>query len=239
MKGSGGSFKRSLFFGALLACLVLGAWPADGRAAEMVLQNDSIASPGAGTPLPNFLPNEIVTSWLTTPVAGDIVGVQILWDSVIGANADSTETAIHIYAAGTFPTPGTTLASIGGTNGVTLKDHMLNEFRFTDPPTNSSALSVPVSAGQTFVVGLEFLNQSSGNAFASSIEVDGALQTGKNSIYLNPPNGTWTSGTDVSLPGDFGIRAILRPVPEPATMALLLMGIGLPLCYAQRHKASG
>jgi len=103
---------------------------------------------------------------------------------------------------------------------VTLKDHMLNEFRFTDPPTDSSPLSVPVAAGQTFVVGLEFLNQSSGNAFASSIEVDGALQTGKNSMYLNPPNGTWTSGTTVSLPGDFGIRAIIRPVPEPSTLAL-------------------
>ena len=201
-----------------------------------MLQNDSIASPGAGTPLPNFLSNEIVTTWLTAPVAGDIVGIQVFWDSVIGANPDSTETAIHVYAAGTFPTPGSTLASIGGTNGVTLKDRTLNEFRFEDPATNLIPLNVPVSAGQTMVVGLEFLNQSSGNAFASSIEVDGALQTGRNSIYLNPPNGTWTSGTSVSLPGDFGIRAILRPVPEPATITLLALG-GLILGgIARRHR---
>jgi hypothetical protein len=230
---------RPLFFSTLAPCLLLSFCPVDSRAVEIVLQNDSIASPGAGTPLPNFLSNEIVTSWLTAPVAGDIVGVQILWDSVIGANPDSTELAIHIYAAGTFPTPGSTLASIGGTNGVTLKDGTLNEFRFTDPPTNVLPLSVPVTAGQTIVVGLEFFNQSSGNAFASSIEVDGALQTGKNSIYLNPPNGTWSSGTSVSLPGDFGIRAILKPVPEPATIVLLLLGFGPALFYTRRHKVAG
>jgi len=228
-----------LFFSTLAACLFFGSWVADSSAAEIVLQNDSIASPGAGTPLPNFIPNEIVTSWLTVPTAGDIVGVQILWDSVIGANPDSTELAIHIYAAGTFPTPGSTLASIGGTNGVTLKDRTLNEFRFTDPPTNVSPLSVPVTAGQTIVVGLEFLNQSSGNAFASSIEVDGSLQTGKNSVYVNPPGGTWSSGTSVSLPGDFGIRAILKPVPEPATIMLLLLGFGPALFYTRRHKIAG
>jgi len=235
MKRTGGSCHWSRYIRTLPVCLLLGVWPDAGLASEIVVQIDSIASPGAGTPLPNLLPNEIATTWLTAPVAGDIVGVQVFWDSAIGANPDSTETAIHIYSAGTFPTPGSALTSIGGTNGVTLKDRTLNEFRFTDPPTNSSPLSVPVSAGQTFVVGLEFLNQSSGNSFASSIEVDGALQTGKNSIYLNPPNGTWTSGTSVSLPGDFGIRAILKPVPEPATIALSILG-GLFLCRIVRRR---
>ena len=75
-------------------------------AAEITVKNDSIPAPGSGTPLPAFIPNEQAAAWLTTPVAGDIVGVQVLWASQFGGNPASQELGIHVYAAGTFPTPG-------------------------------------------------------------------------------------------------------------------------------------
>ena len=127
--------------------------------ANIVVQNDSIGAAGAGTPLPQFLPNEQAVAWLTTPVTGDIVGVQVFWDSLFGTNPPQTELALHIYGGGTFPTPGPLLATV---NLPTLNDRALNQFNFLDPPTNSMPIQVPVTSGQTFAVGIEFLNQSAG-----------------------------------------------------------------------------
>ena len=121
----------------LLACATIVSIAAGAEAAETIVKNDSIASAGGGTPLPTFVPGEIITSWLTTPVTGDIVGMQVFWDSVTGANFPQQETAIRVYSAGTFPTPGATLATIVAP---VLNDRTLNEFRFLDPPQDTIAL---------------------------------------------------------------------------------------------------
>jgi hypothetical protein len=187
---------------------------------EVVLQNDSVPSPGAGTPLLSFVPNEMAAAWLTTPVAGDLVGVQILWDSQFGGNPQSLELGIHIFAGGTFPTPGALLATVVGP---LLSDTTVNEFRHLDPPTNAVPLQIPVTAGQALVVALEFLNQSSGNMFASGVEHDlDGCQAGKNAAFAIP--GGWIDACGAGVTGDWAIRAIVKPVPEPGTAILLLMG---------------
>ena len=197
--------QRRYIMRRIALAIVIASMCSTVGAAEITVKNDSIPAGGFGTPLPAFVPNEQAAAWLTTPVAGDIVGVQVLWDSLFGGNPSSQELGIHIYAAGTFPTPGGLLASV---TGPLLVDGSVNEFRYLDPPTNSVALQVPVSAGQTFVVAIEFLNQSSGNMFASGVGYDGdGCQTGKNSVFAIP--GDWSDACLLGVAGDFGIRAIV------------------------------
>ena len=74
-----------------------------------------------------------------------------------GGSPPSQESAIHVYAAGTFPTPGGLQASVVNPH---LVDGAVNEFRHLDPPLNNVALQVPVSAGQTFVVAIVVLTRS-------------------------------------------------------------------------------
>ena len=139
-------------------------------------------APGAGTPSNFFIPGERVAVWLTTPTAGTIVGVQILWDSLTGGNPPSQEAAIRISAVGAFPVPGAQLAMI---TAPVLADTTVNEFRFLDPPADTISVQVPVTAGQTFVVDLEIFNSSSGIVMASGIEHDAAIPFGRNAVLPN------------------------------------------------------
>lgn len=187
----------------------------------VTIQNDSISAASAGTPGNFFVPDEMVAAWLTTPIAGDLVGVQIFWSSSLGGEPDSVELAINIYESGAFPTPGALLGTIPLP---TLTDTTINEFRFLDPPTNSNPLQIPVTAGQTFVVALEFLNQSSGDTFAPGVEFDtDGCQLGLNTVFTI--SGGWADSCLLGVTGDWGIRAIVNPIPEPTTAALLGLGL--------------
>ncbi len=187
-------------------------------ASEITIMNDSLPTPGAGTPIPTFIPSEQAAVWLTTPVAGNIVGVQLFWDSMYGGNPTSQELGIHIYADGIFPAPGMLRASVFGPQ---LVDGSVNEFRYLDPPADSVALQLPVSANETFVVALEFFNQNSGFPLASSVVYDGdGCQPSKNAVLpmpgpwtnacVLPMPGPWTNACVLGVPGDFGIRAIIE-----------------------------
>ena len=66
---------------AILLLFGLGAIVSTAGAAEIVVQNDSVAAPGLGTPANYFIPGERVAVWLMSPSAGKIVGVQNLTDS--------------------------------------------------------------------------------------------------------------------------------------------------------------
>ncbi len=197
------------------------------NSAEVILQNDSIPP---GSALTAFITGERVSSWITIPTTGDIVGVQFAWGSLFGGAPATTETAITISSAGTFPTPGATLATIANP---TLVDMVaVNEFRFLDPPTNNNPVQIPVTAGQTIVIDLEFFNTNSGNNFASSIEHDqDGIQVGVNSVFAS---GVWTDAALLGVTGDFGIRAILDPIPEPSTVPLFLFGLGVILARRRR-----
>jgi hypothetical protein len=198
---------------ASLGSMVLGVGiSAPLLAAEVPVQNDSLASPAAGNPCQCFLSSEEVAAWLTSPCTGDLVAAEIGWASPFGGNPASLETAITVRAGGAFPTPGATLMTQGGNPAIVvgpmLADGILNQFRFLDPPTNTQSLRLPVTSGQVVVVSLEFLNQTSGNPFASDVvwDADGC-QSGKNTVFAIP--GGWSDACPLGVAGDWMIRAVV------------------------------
>jgi len=200
---------------AFAILLGIGLIPAGG--AEVILKNDSIA-PGAA--LTQFLSGERVASWFTVPTAGDLVGVQVVWGSMFGGSPNTIETAITVSAGGVFPTPGATLATVPTP---TLVDGPINEYRHLDV-AQIIPMQVPVTAGQVVVVDLEFFNTNAGNNFAGSIEHDlDGCQLGLNSVLAIP--GVWADACLLGVNGDWGIRAILQPVPEPSAALLVLAGL--------------
>ena len=200
-------------------------------ASEIVLQNDSVPQTGSGNPLLAFLPNEQAATWHVAPAAGNIVGVQVQWDSLVGTNTGALELFVNVYLGGTFPTPGALAAQVVGPS---LNDGSNNEMRHLNPPTNTIPLNVPVTAGQTVVVALEFANASNPAPFGSGVEIDqDGIQLGKNSIFAQP--GGWAAAGPVGVTGDFGIRAVFAFVPEP-TSAALLYGCLAALCLSRQRR---
>jgi hypothetical protein len=127
--------------------------------------------------------------------------------------APQIEQSISLYQVGAFPFPGPIMINQGGANAQiltpTLADGVMNEFRFLDSPANTTALSVPIAAGQVFVVSLTFLNQSSGGgpfAPAPTIDQDGC-QPFKNTVDVIP--GGWVDACPLGVTGDFVIRAVI------------------------------
>jgi hypothetical protein len=197
----------------ILAASFLFAISAGDRAAavEIILQNDSLPTPGTGVVLNAFIPGERAASWFTAPATGDIVGVQVFWASLFGGAPDQLETAITVSTNGTFPTVGVADATIPGPM---LVDGSDNEFRTIDSPIDAIPLHVPVAAGQSFSVDIEFLNQSAGNAFAPSIETDAdGTMAGAQSVFVMP--GGWVDANPLGIQGDFAIRAIFAYAPTP------------------------
>lgn len=211
---------------SLLLAAVLGCASAAG-AVEIVVQNDSVPGGGAGTPLATFIAGERVAVWLTAPVSGDIVAVQVDWRSLFGGAPTVTEHSVTVHAGGVFPTPGPALATVLVPPMV---DGLVNEFRFLDPPADTVPLQVPVTSGQTFVVALEFFNTNAGGGgFLPSVVIDGdGCQPGLNTVFPIPPS-AWTDACPLGVTGDFVIRAVIdQPVSTPAltsTGALWLAGL--------------
>ena len=181
------------------------------------------------SPVVGFIAGEEAASGLTVPASGDLVGVQVQWDSLIGFNPSTIERFVNVYSGGTFPTPG---PLFGQVSLPPLSDGSANEIRHLDPPTNSLPSQIPVVAGQTIVVALEFLNTTGG--FSSSFEADAdEIQVNKNSIFTIP--GDWADAVPAGVPGDFGLRAILQPVPEPASAGLVALGLAQVWFLARRR----
>lgn len=203
-------------------------------AAEVTLSNDSTAGGVPSSPGIFFIPGEEAAAWLTSTCNGDIVAAQVYWTSQFGGNPSSQEADITLYAAGTFPAPGAILPNQGAGQAVivapVLLDTTLNEYRFLDPPVNSTPLRVPVVSGQTVVVSLEFLNQSSGNPFASGpgFDTDGC-QAGRNAVLANP--GGWADACPQGVTGDWVIRAVVdctaAGVPAAPPWGLVALALAL------------
>jgi hypothetical protein len=214
MNGMGSIRRRALRSSAVvLASAFLLAIGLGDRSVgvEIILKNDSLAGPGTGIVLATFIPGERAASWFTAPAGGDIVGVQILWASMFGGQPQQVETAITVSTSGTFPTVGAADALIPGPM---LTDGSANEFRYTDPPIDAMPIQIPVVAGQSFSVDVEFFNQSSGNPFAPSIETDmDGTMAGAQSVFVLP--GGWMDANALGILGDFAIRAIFEYAPTP------------------------
>ena len=202
---------------AIVAGLV-GVSASPVRANEVTVQNEAAPDGSQTTICSCFIPGDEVASWLTSPCDGDIVAVQVLWRSLFSGAPTSQETAIRIYDAGSFPTPGAVLPNQGAVPAVIqaplLADSLSgNEYRHLDQAM-TTPLSVPVANGQTVAVSLEIFNQSSGNSFAPSTvyDLDGC-QPSLNGVLTTPP-GTWTDACLLGVTGDWVIRAV---VDCPAT----------------------
>ena len=193
-------------------------------AAEVTESNDSTLGGVPSTPFANFLAGESTAAWLTASCTGDIVAAQVYWASQFGAAPSQIEQSISIFGSGTHPTPGAVLVNQGGASAVvvgpTLFDGVMNEFRHLDPPVNATPLRVPIAAGQSFVVSLEFLNQSSGGAPfspAPTADQDGC-QALKNAVDVLP--GGWSDACVLGVTGDWVIRAVIDCQPAvPASNA--------------------
>lgn len=218
-----------------IAVALLATIPA-ADAIELTVRNDAATGGAQAQPCMCFIPGDEAAAWLTATCSGDIVAVQVFWESPLGGQPDLLEDSISIYGAGTFPNPGTVLQNSGAVPATiqtpTLSDGAFNEYRFLDPanPTPQSPLQVPVTSGQTFVVSLKYLNDSSGGLGATTAWDQDGCQGGKNTVQTG---GTWLDACPQGVQGDWIIRAVIdcEPGSIPATSAwgLALLALCLPV----------
>ncbi len=200
MKNRIGKAFRGAAAGIALAASTLGA-----QAQEVVLQNDSFTDGGGFLVCPCFVAGEEAAVWLTSPCDGDIVGFQIFWKSFFGGAPQVIEDSIRIYEAGTFPNAGSLIDVL---DAPVLTDGFLNEYRYLDDQ-QTVPISIPIAAGQTFVVSLRFFNDNASDTFAPSVgSDDSGCQNGLNTIRLT--NGTWLNACTAGVSGDWVIRAIVQ-----------------------------
>ena len=229
------------------ALLLLSPVPASAEHPHVViLQNDGTVAGTPSTVLHTLVAGESVSSWFTATCDGKLVGAQIHWASEIGTAPSSVEDSITFFANGTFPFPGAVLQNDDSSDAIIvvpqLFDSVMNEFRYTDPPANTQALSIPVSNGETFSVALKLLNTSSPPPFGTGIALDqDGCQAGVNAVDVQSVG--WMDACPLGVTGDFIIRAILAcevsPVPAasaPARIALiaLVAFVGALVAVAQR-----
>jgi len=200
--------------GIVVCCLVSLIWLANpAQGAEQVVQNDSIADGGSGSIQGGFVANESAAVWLTSPCAGNIVAIQVLWLSQSGTAGQSIEDSITIFDAGTFPVPGAVLEVL---QGPVMTDGGLNEFRFLDE-NSTMPLSVPVTSGQQFVVSFKFFNDVVPGSASVVTDLDGC-QASKNAI--NAIGIGWISSCALGVSGDFAIRAVIDCAGVPGACCL-------------------
>lgn len=198
------------------ALVLLSAAFSTASADEITLQNDSLTAGDTVAICPCFAAGEEAAVWLTSPCDGNIVAIQIFWKSILGGAAQSLEDEIVVYQAGNFPNPGAIKDSL---SGPVLTDGGLNEYRFKDE-NQTIPISIPVSAGEEFVVSLKFLNTNFTDQTLPSIVSDtDSCQGGKNTVKVN---GTaWTNACSLGVTGDWVIRAVVDCTGDPTGAACM------------------
>ena len=207
----------------VLVLVLLGLLGGGGavEAVELTLRNDSMTTPASVSPCECLIQGEIPASWFTAPLSGHIVGVQVFWESPLGGEPDTLETAIRLYAAGAFPNAGATLLNDTSDPAVVpnpvLMDGVLNEYRFVGA-AQTIPMRVAVTQGASFVIGLEIFNDNSGSTTAPSLAYDNdGCQTSTNAVFTG---GSWSDACTLGVTGDWVIRALLEPDPPiPAVSA--------------------
>ncbi len=201
---------------AATAALILALGRPAG-ATEVTVKNDSIVNNGQAVIVGDFAAHEIAAARLTSPCAGTIVAVQVLWLSGDPGAQPTVEDAIYIWNGPNFPAPGTELAFL---EGPALTPGYWNEFRYLDE-AQTVPLAVPVTSGQQFYVGLQFYEGTDiMNGSASVVRDVNGCQAGKNSLFAIP--GGWLNFCTY-LAGDLAIRAVID-CPNPDGACCLLDG---------------
>jgi len=199
-----------------VALLISTALASSAVADEVILQNDSFSDGDTVAICPCFAAGEEAAVWLTSPCDGNIVGIQIFWRSLTGSAQVSLEDSIIVYEAGNFPNPGPVKDSF---DAPVLTDGVLNEYRYEDE-NQTIPISVPVSAGEEFVLSLRFFNSNFTDPTLPSIvsDSDGCLN-GKNTVKVN--GSTWANACALGVSGDWVIRAVIECSGEPTGAACL------------------
>ena len=203
--------RRSTRISAALAAVALVGL--DGRcfATPYVVEvkNDSYTGASSVTICECFIPGDQAGAWLTAPVNGDIVAVEILWKSFPLLGLTTIEQSLSVLAAGTFPVPGAPLLDLGGSPAVIvgpqLTEGILNTIWLPNP--------VPVSEGQEFVVSLEFQNATDGGGVPDVVWDHDGCQAGKNVVF-DSTNTQWQDACVLGVTGDWVIRALVACGPE-------------------------
>jgi len=199
---------------AAALCISMGGSSVFGD--EITLQNDSLTNGDTVAVCPCFGAGEEAAVWLTSPCDGNIVAIQIFWRSLLGGAVVSLEDSIIVYEGGNFPNPGATKDSL---SGPVLTDGGLNEYRFKDE-NQLIPISIPVTAGEEFVVSLKFMNTNFTNPTLPSIVSDAdSCQSGKNAVKVN--GSTWTNACALGVSGDWVIRAVVDCTGAPVGAACL------------------
>ncbi len=207
-------FRKAAALGA--GSCVLGAMIAPALGDEVIVKNDSLVDGGDASICPCFVAGEEAAVWLTSPCDGNIVGVQIFWRSLLGGAEVSLEDSIIVYNGGNFPNPGSVKDSF---DAPALQDGGLNEFRYEDEQ-QTVPISIPVEAGETFVVSLRFYNTNNNNQLLPSVASDDSgCQGGKNAVKVN--GSLWANACSLGVSGDWVIRAIIECGGEPVGAACL------------------
>lgn len=159
---------------------------------------------GAGQVVcPCFAPGEQAGVVLDAPPEHyplEILRIGIAWGSVFGGNPAQVEQALHIYPAG-LPDPGVPQFTLPGPQ---FNDGFINEFNIEPISGEKNILSGP------FSVAVEFLTNSAGNQFASSVVHDGnGCQSGRNLVKASP--GGWTDACALGVTGDWVMYVVYRP----------------------------
>ncbi len=179
------------------------AWAGAGAlAAETTIKNDSVNDGTQATICPCFVQGEEAAVWLTSPCDGDIVAIQIFWRSLLGGEPDAVEQSINVYAGGTFPDPGPLRKEL---LAPLLTDGVLNEYRFEDEQ-QTIPIQIPVTAGEEFVVALEFFNDSPPLGPSIVFDSDGIIP-GKNTVKVN--GSEWKAAESLGVTGDWFIRVVI------------------------------
>lgn len=200
-----------------LASVVLGMGAGAAWADEMTVQNDSLGPGDNATVCPCFVAGEEAAVWLTSPCDGNIVAFQIFWRSLLGGSPVSLEDSIVVYEGGSFPNPGAVKEEL---LAPALQDGGLNEFRFQDE-NQTVPISVPVTAGEEFVVSLGFFNNSSITG-PSILFDDSGITPNKNAVRTS--SGGWQSAESLGVTGDWIIRAVIDCTGETVGSACLQDG---------------
>lgn len=214
---------------ALAAMLAAGT----GYAAEITVKNDSLTDFGSASIVWGFASGEKAASWLTSPCNGNLRAVQIFWRSPSGTTGKQIHSAIEIFRAGAFPTPGALVETIGGP---VLNDGVLNEWRYIDE-NNVIPLIVPVSQDETFVVAFGFDRAPEPFVDPSVVRDTDGPQPNRNALFAIP--GGWLSAPAVGVNGDWVIRAVVdcQEAPQEADVAVGIVATpelytaGQPLNY--------
>lgn len=208
--------QRNMVQAAGVASLLASVCSTSAIADEVTVKNDSLVNGDTVAICPCFTAGEEAAVWLTSPCDGDIVAIQIFWKSILGGAALSIEDSVIVYQGGSFPNPGSIKDSF---DGPVLTDGGMNEYRYSDD-NQVIPISIPVTAGEEFVVSLRFGNQNNLNQLLPSIVADtDSCQSGKNAVKVNGT--TWTDSCSLGVSGDWVIRAVIDCSGEPTGAACL------------------